>query len=161
MIRYKSKIEMPHKKFGQWTVLSYSHSDATKSPYFKCRCSCGKESTVEGHALRSGKSMRCVECGHKEKGKKKFVHGKCYNRVYNSWSNMLSRCRNPANPSWHLYGGVGITVCDSWKKFKKFYEDMGNRPEGKTLCRLDIKKSYSKDNCRWGLPLKNKKEGPL
>lgn len=70
-------------------------------------------------------------------------------REYKSWNAMKQRCNNPKNPQYKDYGGRGITYVDKWESFKGFYEDMGKRPEGTTLDRIDVDKNYCKENCRW------------
>lgn len=63
---------------------------------------------------------------------------------------MLDRCRNPNNPSYHNYGGRGVTVCSAWAKgFENFQKDMGQRPEGMTLDRINNKGNYTPSNCQW------------
>lgn len=61
----------------------------------------------------------------------------------------MTRCYNPKTKKYERYGGRGIKVCKRWHTFKNFYADMGDRPSGKTLDRIDNGKGYNKKNCRW------------
>ena len=77
-------------------------------------------------------------------------HGMSRSPEYNSWAGMLKRCYNPNNPSYKNYGGRGIKVCDRWRhSFINFYSDMGGRPSGLTLDRVDNDGNYEFSNCRW------------
>lgn len=70
--------------------------------------------------------------------------------TYASWASMKQRCLNPNNPNYNHYGERGITVCESWKNgFVNFLNDMGVRPDGLSLDRINNDKGYSPDNCRW------------
>lgn len=77
-------------------------------------------------------------------------HGMWGTPVYRTWHNMLQRCNNPNYPSYKHYGAKGISVCERWKTFVNFHDDMGDRPEGMSLIRRNLSGGYNKDNCRWG-----------
>lgn len=91
-------------------------------------------------------------------------HGMCYTRTYASWGAMKSRCLRPSNPSYPRYGGAGVVFCEEWDSFDCFFADMGVRPAGTSLDRIDRGLPYSKDNCRWATPkeqARNKKDNYL
>ena len=70
--------------------------------------------------------------------------------TYNSWRGMIHRCTNPKAAKYKYYGGKGITVCERWRKFKNFLEDMGPIPFPKqTIGRKNANKNYNKSNCQW------------
>jgi len=144
-------IDLTGKKIGRWTVIEL----ATREPYrsWKCICECGSSKVVNGAHLRSGQSQSCGCLIREITSKRVKTHGMTRTPTYESWRSMLSRCDNKSSGNYHYYGGIGINYDPSWSDFSVFLEDMGIRPEGTSLDRIDNSMGYSKDNCRWATPL--------
>lgn len=145
---FKSKTgEMIGRLFDQWTVLKEANSDGSNK-YYLCRCTCGTEEVVNGSCLRRGMMKRCKQCRFKFYR----THGMKGTSTWVIWMGIKARCLNPKNRAFKNYGGRGITVCDKWLKFEGFFEDMGVRPEGLQIDRIDNDKGYYKENCAWVTP---------
>lgn len=140
---------MVGKKYGRLTVLGeLSKRWSDGSIMLRCRCDCGNITTRKATRLRTGRNKSCG-CLQKKVGEVER-HGKCTTPEYESWKSMLARCHNPNAHAYQHYGGRGITVCRRWRaSFLSFYEDMGPRPHGHSIDRIDNNKGYSKKNCKW------------
>lgn len=115
-----------------------------------CQCDCGNTISVTGHALGRGETKSCGCLQREQTANRSKTHGLAGSPTYRSWQAAKDRCHNPNNSKYAAYGGSGITMCDEWSSsFEAFLRDVGMRPAGHTLDRLDQCKGYEPGNVKW------------
>jgi len=142
-------------KFGRLTVIKLAYIKWHKC-HWLCKCECGGKTITTTQRLKSGHTRSCG-CLAREISRKNRLnetkHGHTSNakptRTYITWQSMKRRCLNSSHKDYKHYGEKGITITPRWHDFSKFLADMGERPEGKTIDRIDNSKGYTKTNCRW------------
>jgi len=141
------QIDIKGKKFGRLIVTNYMQG----GDWF-CVCKCGFFTLAKSGHLRSGATRSCG-CLQKEtrirNGQKKKTHGMDGTPTYWIWQGLRRRCYDPKTKGYKYYGGRGIKFCKRWERFENFYADMGERPPGLSIDRINNDGNYGPANCRW------------
>lgn len=149
-----SVVDVVGQRFGRLTVVCRSERKSTAGALWLCKCDCGGATTTTSLKLRNGhtKSCGCLKREVIEQGAN-LSHGMANKTsTYRTWKEMRQRCTNPNSDKWKWYGGRGISICNEWDDYKTFLRDMGERPVGTTLDRINPDDGYHAKNCRWATP---------
>jgi len=145
--------DLSSRTFGKLLVLERAaiqrDTDGGSRARWRCLCECGNEVVTRGHTLVHG---NIHSCGCTPVGAARGTHGRCKDPVYKVWASMIARCNDPECHTYERYGARGIAVCERWSGpggFINFIADVGERPDGLTLERIDNDGDYCPSNVVW------------
>lgn len=141
------------QRYGKLLIIELGERQGRNTYHDRVLCECGTIKTVRRADLKSGSTKSCG-CWRRERctslGAATRTHGWSRHPLYHRWLTMIARCHNPKSTAWCYYGARGIKVCDRWREsLDAFSEDVGARPAGTELDRIDPDGDYEPGNVRW------------
>lgn len=147
-------LDLTGQRFERLLVLELCEGKTTsKGKWYSCRCDCGNIIQVSSQSLRRGSTKSCGCLNSELTVARNTTHGLKSHPLYYVWKSMCYRCYNEKATGYEYYGGRGIEVCDRWlgtpAGLLSFIEDIGEKPEGTSLDRINPDGNYCPENCRW------------
>jgi len=155
-------IDFTGRRFGKLVATEKLRRKTTGRLEIYMICDCGNSLWVSKDNLYGSHGTRSCGCLVKEnsglptriKPGQMTTHGMSHSPTWTSWTKAKSRCNNPNDDNYHNYGERGIIMSKEWSEsFECFLKDMGERPKGTSLGRIDPNGNYCKENCRWESPM--------
>ena len=163
MTKGNKPIDITGHRYGLLMALKPTSEKRWGSVVWECLCDCGNKKMATASSLRRGTPKSCG-CAAQTPPPVNVKHGMVGHPLYKTWDGMMTRCYNENSKDFYLYGARGIQVCPRWHDPRNFAEDMGPRPAGCTLDRIDNSRGYGPDNCRWATAMEqhaNKRSNKL
>lgn len=151
--RHGNFKDLTGQRFNRLLVVGPSPERVNRFVCWYCICDCGIQKTIRGLNLTQGRVQSCGCLNREKMAERRLKHGHWGSSEYWTWALAKNRCTNSKNKQYRNYGGRGIQMSTDWlNSFAAFLHDMGNRPDGYQLDRIDNDGNYCKENCRWATP---------